>query len=1062
MRKKGFHHVVVFLCIFLLLLCPFPALASVPSTPVLSAVPISTSQIVLSWSNVSNALYYDLYRKISSSENYSLINTFTASSARIYTDSGLSAGTTYTYRIIARNNEGSSTSAIVSATTDYNNFTSSITLSAAAAGSSQISLSWGAISNVNYYTVYRSATYSGTYSSIATTVSTAYTDSSLSLNTTYYYKVEAVTVSGSVYNSNIAYATTGTSIASASRLAGDNRYDTAVKISQSGWNSSNYAVIVCGENYPDALCSAPLAAKYNAPILLVTKTALPSQTRSELSRLGVRNVFLIGGTGVIYTSVELAISNMGIQVTRLAGSDRYATSLRVAQALGTTGQAFIANGDNFADALSVAPIAAYRNMPILLTPKDSLPAGIKQYLTNFYNTYVIGGTGVISNTVYNQLPSPERLSGSDRYETNINIIKAFAGYLDFSKCYVATGQSFPDALSGAALAARTGSPMLLVSNPPAASTVNYLQDKIGSINSFVVFGGTGVVPQSVVTTLTDPSSAAGVPYTPTNLMASTLSGNQVYLTWSASSGASFYEIYRATSYNGTYSYLAFVSSPGYTDKNLTAGTTYYYKVRAVNSSGSSAYSAVASTSPDGYPAPPTNFTASASGINRIYLSWSASSLANSYNIYRATSYNGSYSLLTSTYETYYYDTGVSPNTTYYYKVAAVNSKGFSGYSDIVSASAPYTIPSTPTGFYAYASGPTSIHLNWDPSSGASSYYIYRTDALGQVTSILDNTVSTSYTDNGVSPGSTYYYRIRAHNSAGYSGYSTMAYATTSSVTLAKPTNLSATIAGPNQINLYWNAVTYADYYEIYRGTSASSIPYYTAAGGLTYSDSSSLVNGTTYYYQIRAKTNAGNSSPLSDVISIEFIPPQSGSPAFTAGIPATYGTQLTVGAGTLGVKSNLTYKWYRSDNMTYDEGADTQVGTTGTTYTPGEDDIGKYLIVVVTTPNATGTGIVVTGAVAKAPGPSAPTEAITGTFPATADQINLAGLAPNATGLEAAVAIDGTNYASYADLTVDGAGNATITGLTGVTETTKVRIRVKETATTLAGAAKEITVTAAP
>ena len=89
------------------------------------------------------------------------------------------------------------------------------------------------------------------------------------------------------------------------------------------------------------------------------------------------------------------------------------------------------------------------------------------------------------------------------------------------------------------------------------------------------------------------------------------------------------------------------------------------------------------------------------------------------------------------------------------------------------------------------------------------------------------------------------------------------------------------------------------------------------------------------------------------------LPDQSGSPALTLGTPPTYGSELTVGEGTLTTTTNLTYTWYRSDNATYEEGTDISVGT-GTTYTPVADDIGKYLIVVATSTDANGYGIVAT------------------------------------------------------------------------------------------------------
>lgn len=189
------------------------------------------------------------------------------------------------------------------------------------------------------------------------------------------------------------------------------------------------------------------------------------------------------------------------------------------------------------------------------------------------------------------------------------------------------------------------------------------------------------------------------------------------------------------------------------------------------------------------------------------------------------------------------------------------------------------------------------------------------------------------------------------------------------------------------------------------------------------------------------------------------LPDQDGAPAFTAGIPATFGTEITVGSGTLIVTTGLNYSWYRSDDANYNAGSDALLGT-GTTYTPAESDIGKYLIVVATTADAAGIGVTATAAtVEKAAGPAVIPENFAGTFPSAATSINLSGFAASASGLEAAAAIDGSLYASYADLAVNGDGEAVITGLTGVTESTKVKVRVKETSTHKVGAEKEAGVT---
>lgn len=283
------------------------------------------------------------------------------------------------------------------------------------------------------------------------------------------------------------------------RLAGQNRYETSAEITKSGWTNSDYAIIASGEDFPDALCGAPLAQKYNAPILLTANDSLDEQSKNQLLRLKVKNVFIIGGVGVISSNVEQDIKNMGIEVSRIAGNDRYETSLKVAQTMGQFTQAVIATGENFPDALSIAPIAAIKGIPILLTPKENLPEGLKEFINNnVQSTYVVGGITVISDNVLNQLPSPKRLSGINRYETNISVIKEFTNELDFSNCYIGTGENFSDALAGSALVSLTKSPIILVSNPVDQSTKDLIKDNISSIKKVIVFGEKSGVPESVL------------------------------------------------------------------------------------------------------------------------------------------------------------------------------------------------------------------------------------------------------------------------------------------------------------------------------------------------------------------------------------------------------------------------------------------------------------------------------------------------------------------------------------------------------------------------------------
>ena len=286
------------------------------------------------------------------------------------------------------------------------------------------------------------------------------------------------------------------------RLSGQDRYETSSKIAISGWTQSDYAVLALGEDYPDALCATPLAGKYKAPILLTQRESIPSSTLSTIKQLSVKNVFIIGGTGVVSSNVETQLISLGITVTRLAGQDRYATAIEVAKQLGSVSQIAVVTGEDYADALSIAPIAVINNMPIILVAHDSIPAEVKDYIStqNITKTYVIGKGTSITNE--GGLTNVTEINGSDKYERNIAIINAFKSNLDLSTVYLATGENFADSLSGSILAGRNSNAMILL-----GKDINLQQDFFGknsaAISNVKILGGTGVVTDNVINKLTD-------------------------------------------------------------------------------------------------------------------------------------------------------------------------------------------------------------------------------------------------------------------------------------------------------------------------------------------------------------------------------------------------------------------------------------------------------------------------------------------------------------------------------------------------------------------------------
>jgi fibronectin type 3 domain-containing protein len=306
-------------------------------------------------------------------------------------------------------------------------------------------------------------------------------------------------------------------------------------------------------------------------------------------------------------------------------------------------------------------------------------------------------------------------------------------------------------------------------------------------------------------TSTPPSPAVTIPTAPSGLAAA--AGNaQVALSWSASTGATSYNVKRATSSGGPYNTISSPTVISYSDTGLTNSTKYFYVVSAVNSAGESVNSSPVSATPAStnpnpppptvtIPAAPATFVATA-GNTQISLSWSASSGATSYNLKRSTTNGGPYSTITSPTTTSYTDKNLTNGTAYFYVVTAVNSAGESSNSSQATATpvAPTnpnppptaTIPSAPANLAATA-GNAQISLTWSASTGATSYNVKRSTTNGGPYNAIASPTTTSYTNTSLTNGTPYFYVVTAVNSAGESPDSSQATATPTAPTTPPPT-----------------------------------------------------------------------------------------------------------------------------------------------------------------------------------------------------------------------------------------------------------------------------------
>lgn len=291
------------------------------------------------------------------------------------------------------------------------------------------------------------------------------------------------------------------------RLGGQDRYETMSMICSKGFESSTWACIATGDNFPDALAASSLAGVHSAPILLTQREHLIPQARQELQRLGVTECLLLGGPNAVSFDVEREIHMLGIHVQRVAGKDRFDTSVEIMKATRNAGSesdtVILTTGENFADSLSVGPYAYDRAAQIVLTSKKVLTQAeidaIKED-SKIKHVLIVGGTAVVDDSVKTQLGDGytyTRVSGPDRYRTSAAIAEWECKHgLAWKAPSIATGQKFPDALAGAALAGAKRSPLLLVSSDSYVS-LGILATHAKDTNSLFILGGPKAVGQDV-------------------------------------------------------------------------------------------------------------------------------------------------------------------------------------------------------------------------------------------------------------------------------------------------------------------------------------------------------------------------------------------------------------------------------------------------------------------------------------------------------------------------------------------------------------------------------------
>lgn len=339
-------------------------------------------------------------------------------------------------------------------------------------------------------------------------------DTSISGDGAYLAFESNVDLSDTDWNGNddIYYTSLATTALSqgVTRLSGEDRYTTAVDVSMQAFpEGASTVVIATGEDWPDALGGSALAGAVDGPMLLTGSTWLNDETVAELTRLGARNVYLLGGYDAVSPAVETQLELLlDGYVWRIGGPDRYATSKAVAneaiRILGHEydGTACVTTGYKFADAVGASPLGSGLGWPVLLV-RPSDPNVLLPPATT--SAVVIGGTEAVGDAVETYLEGElgdaevDRVGGATRYETSALVAQyGVDNGLLWNGVGITSGMNYPDALTGGVACGLYRTTMLLT--PPTSlhpAAADALTTNAADISDVTFLGGMAAVSATV-------------------------------------------------------------------------------------------------------------------------------------------------------------------------------------------------------------------------------------------------------------------------------------------------------------------------------------------------------------------------------------------------------------------------------------------------------------------------------------------------------------------------------------------------------------------------------------
>ncbi|MDR2117327.1 MAG: fibronectin type III domain-containing protein [Planctomycetaceae bacterium] len=424
-------------------------------------------------------------------------------------------------------------------------------------------------------------------------------------------------------------------------------------------------------------------------------------------------------------------------------------------------------------------------------------------------------------------------------------------------------------MSGTSMAAPfvSAAAAILAANNPALSPAEIKAKIINSaeplsnLSGKVVSGGR--LNCADIFVVNNPST----PESPTNLSLINVANNSVILQWRDNSrNETGFELQYSTDAGNTW-----ISSNNKPDANQTqisvsinAGISYQFRIRAVNETGNSDWSNIA-TMPVEKPAKPTTpggLKITVSDSQSITVSWKESFNVTAYRVERSLSSTGSWSEVYFGNDLSFTDTGLNSNTKYFYRVYALNYYVLSGASSVISSTTNAEIPVAPLNVNASALNSNAVRISWDTAVHATNYRVEFFDTVKDRWTSIGTSVSNSFQHNNLKSSTTYQYRVIAISKAGESLPSNSVTVSTPVALPNAPTGLKGTVLDSSTIDLSWNAVDGASSYRLEYSLTGKSGDWKKLGSSVITGTGGKAVNlaaGMKHYFRVIALNEAGES-----------------------------------------------------------------------------------------------------------------------------------------------------------------------------------------------------------